>query len=398
MREKAKELKPRLVRGYLVPRAEARDHDGSNAISRFIFTMTHMGSKSLSSTASRFSPEYETTHKFGVFAPKWLWIFNLSFVLLLNPLHAQEHSNFFPILGGQRAGTSAYTFLKIGVGARAMAMGGSFIAVANDGSSLFWNPAGAVQTENTRSIFVDHNAWFAGLQSENLSISYKFRGIHSLGISATSIHTDAMEITTEYLPDGTGEYFNYGDMMFGLSYAMKMTDRFSFGITGKVVDEQLAELHMVDYLVDLGTYYYTGFQQLRFAVALVNFGLPAAPGDFVQFIDANGNPQKQPYESFSPPTIFRLGIANEWLNSPNAELTTSIQLNHPVDNAENVSLGAELGLKRTLYLRGGYQLNMDVDTWSAGFGLRMGGFLLDYAYTNMRDLNNVQRFSLGWTF
>ena len=376
-----KGLKPRLGGGTFYPRAEARGNG--------VF-----------SVAPGFSPEIKNINMTGASAPYRFvtFLILLIFVMFYQPLHAQEHSNFFPILGGQRAGTSAYTFLKIGVGARSMAMGGAFIAVANDASSIFWNPAGAVMSENARGIFVDHNEWVAGIQSENLAAIYQFRGIHSLGISATSIHTDPMEITTEYLPNGTGEYFNYGDMMFGFSYAMKMTDRFSFGITGKIVDEQLAELNMVDYLVDLGTYYYTGFQQLRFAVALVNFGLPAAPKDSVEFMNANGDMEKQPYESFSPPTIFRLGIANEWLNSPHAELTTSIQLNHPVDNAENVSLGAELGLKHTLYLRSGYQLNMDVDTWSAGFGLRIGGFLLDYAYTDMRDWNNAQRFSLGWTF
>ncbi len=380
-----KGLKPHLSGGGITPRAAA--HGNGDQLPPFI-----------TSVAPGFSPENTNPKTGGTSVPYKLLSLLFPIFLLFHPLYAQEYSNFFPILGGQRAGTSAYTFLKIGVGARAMGMGGAFIAVANDASTLFWNPAGAVQIPQSRGVFVDHNRWVADIQQENMGLIYQFRGIYSLGISAAAIHTDPMEITTEYQPAGTGEYFNYGDVMLGFSYAMKMTDRFSFGLTGKIVDEQLAELHMMDYLVDMGTYYYTGFHHLRFAVALVNFGLPAAPPDSINYLDMNGSPQTRAYESFSPPTIFRLGVANEWLNSPRAELTTSIQLNHPVDNAENVSLGTEFNLNQMFFIRAGYQFNMDVDTWSAGLGLHLAGIQIDYAYTDMRDWNYAQRFSLGWAF
>ena len=45
-------------------------------------------------------------------------------------------------LGDQRAGTASGTFLKIAIGARATGLGESFVAVANDPSAIFWNPAG----------------------------------------------------------------------------------------------------------------------------------------------------------------------------------------------------------------------------------------------------------------
>lgn len=354
----------------------------------------------VNSIAPGFSPETQSTQKVGASAP---YRFSISFLLLTlfllsQPLRAQDHSNFFPILGGQRAGTSAFTFLKIGVGARALGMGGAYIPVANDATTLFWNPAGLVQIAEKRSITADHNEWVAGIQHENLGIVWQFGGIYGIGLSASALHMDPMEITTEYQPGGTGAYFNYGDVMAGLSFAMKMTDRFSFGITGKLVDEQLAEHHMVNTLFDLGTYYYTGFQQLRFAVALVNFGTPAAPKGEYTYTDVNDIQQTEPYADFAPPTIFRLGIANEWLNSPHAQFTTSVQLNHPVDNAENISWGAEFSVKEMLYLRGGYQSNMDVETWSVGLGIHLAMLQVDYAYTDMRDWNNAQRFSLGWAF
>jgi hypothetical protein len=66
-----------------------------------------------------------------VFAP-----LALAALLAAAPAHAQSS------LGGQRAGTSSGTFLRIGVGARAVAMGETFVAVANDPSAIYWNPAG----------------------------------------------------------------------------------------------------------------------------------------------------------------------------------------------------------------------------------------------------------------
>jgi len=42
------------------------------------------------------------------------------FILILLLFTCINGQNFFPILGGQRVGTSVYTFLKIGVSARAV--------------------------------------------------------------------------------------------------------------------------------------------------------------------------------------------------------------------------------------------------------------------------------------
>ena len=49
-------------------------------------------------------------------------------------------------VGTERIGTSAGNFLKIGVGARAVGMGEAFVAVANDPSTIYWNPAGVAST------------------------------------------------------------------------------------------------------------------------------------------------------------------------------------------------------------------------------------------------------------
>src|SRR5690349_23851614 len=61
-------------------------------------------------------------------------------------------------LGGQRAGTSSATFLRIGIGARAVGMGETFVAVANDPSAIYWNPAGLASLQR-REVMASHVDW-----------------------------------------------------------------------------------------------------------------------------------------------------------------------------------------------------------------------------------------------
>jgi hypothetical protein len=108
------------------------------------------------------------------------------------------------------------------------------------------------------------------------------------------------------------------------------------------------------------------------------------------------------FQDFSPPTIFRIGFATEIIESEMNKVTTAIQLNHPNDNSENVSFGAEYWWKNLLALRGGYRLNMDEESVTLGGGLRLPvNFFkmdLDFSYSNFGRLGNSIRFSANVTF
>ena len=68
----------------------------------------------------------------------------------------------FPSLGGQRVGTSVFTFLGIGVGARGTSMGGAFIAVGTGGEALYWNPGGMVRADGVE-VFSTYTMWAVGM-------------------------------------------------------------------------------------------------------------------------------------------------------------------------------------------------------------------------------------------
>lgn len=320
----------------------------------------------------------------------------IKYILIILVLIISSYSNaqLFPVLGGQRAGISTAQFLKIGVGGRAAAMGESFVAISDDASALYWNPAGLAQFKNNQVIF-SHNIWVVDINHDFLGAVYHLDSDNTFGISLTSLSMDKMPVTTEFAPFGNGEYFGFSDIAFSVSYARRMTEQFSFGGTVKYIEETLDKLKMRGVMIDIGTYYRTGLGSTRFAVAVSNFGAELAPDGEVVLV---GKRKKSDWQSFAPPTIFRIGFAFEPYQTEEHSVTTSIQLNHPNDNSENVSLGVEYSWSRMLFLRGGYKINVDEQNYSFGAGVNVpisiAEFTFDYAFANFEQLGSAHRFSI----
>src|SRR5580765_3451315 len=60
-----------------------------------------------------------------------------------------------------KTATNAAVFLEIPVGASAIGMGSAFVSVANDATSLYWNPAGSAALTQNQFVAV-HTGWIAG--------------------------------------------------------------------------------------------------------------------------------------------------------------------------------------------------------------------------------------------
>ena len=309
--------------------------------------------------------------------------------------------SIFPRLGEQRVGTAAMTFLKIGLGARATSMGGSFVSVANDASSIYWNPAGLVQIGSDEAI-ASHIQWPVGIKYEFVGGVFRLTPTIAIGGGLGLLYSDDMEVTDEYHPMGTGQYFSYSDFFSSLSLSIRMTDRFSFGASVKFAQENMADLEMHTFLMDLGTFYWTGYKSLRFAASMRNFGSNVRPPGTFQKRTTTGKLTPQKYTGFSPPTEFSLGAAMEVYENDHHQVTTSLQMNHPMDNAENAVFGGEYIFEKLFSLRGGYRFNYGDAHWTFGAGaiipISKVRLSIDYAYADFGRLSMTQQFSLSFRF
>jgi len=87
------------------------------------------------------------------------------------------------------------------------------------------------------------------------------------------------------------------------------------------------------------------------------------------------------------------------IDKPGQSMILALQLNHPVDNAENIATGLEYTFMNMMYVRTGYRINKVEQNYSFGFGLKapVGPIILhiDYAYSNFIHLTDPVRFTLG---
>ncbi len=321
----------------------------------------------------------------------------ITVLLIIMAISSANAGNIFPSLGEERSGTSAMTFLKIGVGARAASLAGAYTATATDAFALYHNPAGIAFNDRDGFGFA-YRQWVVEFKHSFFGVTKHLDDSNVLGAYLITLGTDSFEMTDEYNPTGNGEMFDYSDFAAGLTYAIRLTEYFSCGLTIKFAQENLDDLKMRALMFDLGTLYQTDFYATRFAINMSNFGGRIKPEGSFRYKTVSGEWIEKDYQSFSSPTVFKLSAAFDPLTTDNGKLTWATQLNHPTDNAENIAMGVEYGYQDMLFLRGGYLFNSSVENFSLGAGLKINasGFnaLLDFAYTDMKDLGGTNIFSV----
>jgi long-subunit fatty acid transport protein len=315
-----------------------------------------------------------------------------------------------------KSGTTVGQFLKIPAGARAIGMGGAYVALSDDASAIFWNPAGLANIPGSGTVGFNHAKWLAETSYNFAVASINIENFGSLGISFTSLTMPDMEVRDEFNPEGTGEFFSAGDLALGLSYARKLTDRFSFGFTIKYVHQQI--WHMTAYTMsfDIGVMFQTDLDWLVLGISASNFGPKVQYTGKDIFINYDFNPDEWgdnenifanlQTDEWELPLLFRAGLAFHIVKSDNHQFISSVEANHPNDNTENISVGFEYGFLKKFFLRVGYQ-SLFEDNSERGFTAGAGfvyylsptsPLKLDYAYADWNRLTQVHRFSIEIQF
>lgn len=277
----------------------------------------------------------------------------------------------------KNAGTTGAVFLRLGVGVRAIGMGGVFTAIPDGINSTYGNPAGVINLQK-HEINLMHSEWFS-------DIKYNYAGYaqpltDKTAIAGSIIYVDYGSFegrgsTGERITDPTAS-----DQAFSLTFGGKFKEIFLLGANIKYVKEKLAEYTADAYSLDLGIVYYSEIENLIYGFAVQNIGTKI---DFVN-------------ESFSLPLTFRSGVSYYALQN---KLILAVDFVKARDTKFYYSSGIELNLKKFLSLRTGYTSEKDIGRgYSLGLGVNYQYFNIDYAYSPYGELGDTHRMSLTIKF
>ena len=270
--------------------------------------------------------------------------------------------------------------------ARSAALGGAYAAVSGDVEATAWNPAGLFGVQQ-RTAALSLNSYLVDSQAGFVSVAFpKERRV--LAISANYVSYGDLRRTDEEGRDlGT---FSAADLATYLTIAQQLgPDWLAVGANLKAVYSSIDEFFSDAYLFDLGLIVRGPIQGMRLGASIANMGFVRSgyAGDFKD----------------SLPVHIRLGLSHRPAHMPVPMLLLA-DFNLPNDNDPYLSFGLEVRLAGGLYVRPGYstqQTGVDGEDplgITAGAGLAMDRYTIDYAYTSFSDLGDVHRISVIGTF
>jgi hypothetical protein len=303
------------------------------------------------------------------------------------------------------AGTTSATFLKLGAGARASAMGGAFTAVAYDPYAIYWNPAALASLEGEKNIGFFHNDHFQGLKQEFMLYTAPAEGLAFLKRRELRAGVWGAGLDYFYTPkdmerrSGANESdplapisvsegkFGAYDLALSAGYGWKYRKDLSLGFAIKAIRQSIDTKTGASAALDLGLlgdFNWLG-EDFTAGLSVQNLG----PG--IKFIS----------KSYDLPLVFKAGLSSRL---PGSGALVALEADKPIDNYPSFILGAEYPLAAKLALRAGYKyrhLGNELGAWSgfsAGAGFTFGVFSFDYAFSPFGELGNSHRFSLNARF
>ena len=283
-----------------------------------------------------------------------------------------------------RPGTSAFQFLQLGVGARPSGMGEVFAGVAGDVNSLYWNPAGLAGLERPE-LSMTHALWLEDITYSNFVYARPALG-GVAGVGFNILNSGSIQKA-----DNSGlrlsEKYSMSDMLGALSYA-RAWGNLALAANLKYISSALEDESAHSYAADAGALY-TGFRP---------FGRRLGLGLSVQNLGAKA---KYVSEEAPLPSIVRAGAS--------LALSGNLLVGSDLVYAEktvNIHGGAEYTRKLggvVLAARAGYKNDTvkelgALSGLTAGLGLRLNDFQLDYSWNSFTDLGVTHRLSVGIKF
>lgn len=310
-------------------------------------------------------------------------------------------------------------FLAIGVGARALAMSGSFITAVDDATSGYWNPAGLTGIQSKFQASLMHSEYFAGIAKYDFgSLATRIDDKSVLAVSVIRFGVDDIPDTSELIDaNGVINYdriltFTAADYGFIFSYARSLNEHgLSVGTNAKVVHRVVGDFgRSWGFGLDAGVQYIPN--KWRFAAMARDitstfnaWSYSLTDSQRAAFTSTDNVIPENSLE-ITLPTL-TLGAARNFEIGEKFNLLTELNMQTTFDGMRNTLIrdktfsmspvfGLEAGYKDIIFLRGGIgnfqSIRNDADDGrevtyqpNLGLGLRIKGIRIDYALTDIGD-------------
>ncbi len=273
------------------------------------------------------------------------------------------------------AGEAAEVFLKLGCGARAIAMGEAYGAVAEDATAIHWNPAGLADLSAREATFM-YNEYLEGIRYGHVGYIPVMTQDGAIGIAVTHLGTNI----DGRIEDDSPYPYHAADTCISTGYGYKIREDIYLGGALKGIFSQIADSQSAGAAIDAGLLYKPEIEGLTLGLSLHNIG----PG--IKFEDKTED------------LPFNVKLSSAYRANTD-RLLIAVDLNKPVDNDILVNAGVEFWPVPLFALRAGYNSRLDAgEKYSIGLGFRLNNFDVDCAYVPYDDFNDTYQISFSTKF
>ncbi len=309
------------------------------------------------------------------------------------------------IFGGVVLGKYGSAFLETGVGARALGMGGAYVAVTGDVASIYWNPAGLISLKVVQ-IYGMHSEQFSGIVNrdfggigvplgEDFALGFGFLRLGVDEIPFTELRNPSRSLGEIYFDEYgrrvrnepfVSKYVNDNETAFLFSFTRKNSARFSYGGNIKLIRKSVEKYGAWGIGFDFGVLF-NPYRFLRMGAVLL---------DGTSTLIAWNTGRR---ELISPK--LRTGAAYQFKIS-RVNVLTVFDVETTFENrgpAVQVALGRlgfdfrsglEIGLKNRIAMR----IGLNRGNLTAGAGFMVSAIRIDYGFSQHFDLGSTHRISI----
>ncbi len=321
-------------------------------------------------------------------------------------------SNFgFSQVGGERV----FNFLNVPTSARQAALGGEALTLVNDINQPLWNPS-LINPEIDNQASVSYVDFLADINYGSLSFAHLFsRRVGTFHAGITFVNYGEFIAANE---DGTETgTFKARDLAFQVGYSYTLPwEGFFVGANMKFISSSIENFTSSGIAADFALTYHNEFRPYLFTAVIRNIGYQIDPFDEVK--------EKLPLEIAVGASYKLENIPLQWHVTINNLQRWNISEENPSDSQTSIGgettndkisfvgnafrhvvVGAEFFPDKGFNLRLGYNFRRGRELRltesrtfagiTAGFGLQMGRFKFNYAFSKFHPESNTNTFSLN---